>query len=313
MTTDGIPHFAANKGDLGREDYWIDGPTFALAVAVYALFLTLTATYAYWPWWLILPLGAATICLHGSLQHEAVHGYPFRSRWLNRLVIGWPLWLWLPYDHYERSHLTHHIDENLTDPRLDPESNYLAAEQWRSLSAPHRFCRRIMATLAGRLLIGPIYYAVFVWRDLLREIARGDPKAIRLLLWYIPSLGLVLWWTIGYCGIPFWDYLLFFAYPGSAMTLLRSYAEHRAMPKSAERSVILEAGFFWRLMFLNNNLHALHHAEPGLAWHRRPARYRARKAEWLAANGNYFMPGYFWLAARYLAKAKEPILHPDFP
>ena len=39
------------------------------------------------------------------------------------------------------------------------------------------------------------------------------------------------------------------------------------------------------LMFLNNNLHALHHAEPGLAWYRLPARYRQRRAELLAENG----------------------------
>ena len=64
------------------------------------------------------------------------------------------------------------------------------------------------------------------------------------------------------------------------------------------------------LMFLNNNLHALHHAEPGLAWYRLPARYRARRQELLAGNGGYRYGGYLEIAARYLVKPKEHPRHP---
>jgi fatty acid desaturase len=63
-------------------------------------------------------------------------------------------------------------------------------------------------------------------------------------------------------------------------------------------------------MFLNNNLHMLHHAEPGLAWYRLPARYRAERARLLAANGGYLMRGYAEVFARYLLWPKERPVHP---
>jgi len=46
-----------------------------------------------------------------------------------------------------------------------------------------------------------------------------------------------------------------------------------------ERTAIVDAGRIVGLLYLYNNLHALHHAEPGTVWHQRPARYRLRQAE----------------------------------
>jgi fatty acid desaturase len=63
-------------------------------------------------------------------------------------------------------------------------------------------------------------------------------------------------------------------------------------------------------MFLNNNLHALHPAEPGLAWYKLPARYRERRAELLKNNGGYRYGGYLEIAARYLVRPKEHPRHP---
>ena len=103
---------------------------------------------------------------------------------------------------------------------------------------------------------------------------------------------------------------MFFAYPGVSLTLLRSYLEHQARPAPGERSVLIEAGWPLALMFLNNNLHALHHAEPGLAWYRLPARYRARRRELLENNGGYRYSGYMEIAARYLLRPKEHPRHP---
>ena len=64
------------------------------------------------------------------------------------------------------------------------------------------------------------------------------------------------------------------------------------------------------LLFLNNNLHALHHAEPGLAWYRLPARYRERREELLAKNGGYRYGGYGEIVLRYLLWPKENPRHP---
>src|ERR1700742_3243439 len=151
---------AASKGDFGRDYYTVDWPTIGLALAIYAAFLLVTYFHNDLPWWALLPLGGYIVGLHGSLQHEAVHGYPTRSPFANMMVAGWALWLWLPYGSYRRLHLQHHIDEQLTDPLRDPESNYVTAAQWAQMSKLHRNIRMLMGSLAGRFIIGPIYFGV---------------------------------------------------------------------------------------------------------------------------------------------------------
>ncbi len=55
----------------------------------------------------------------------------------------------------------------------------------------------------------------------------------------------------------------------------------------------------------------LHHAEPTLAWHRRPARYRAVRTDLLRASRYHLIASYAQLARNYLFEAKEPLLHPS--
>lgn len=299
-----------NKGDAGRHAYVADLPTLFLGFGIYAGFFLLTWYWHALPGWLIFAVGAPLVCLHGSLQHEAVHGYPFRSKALNRVFAGWSLWLWMPYDIYVRSHLKHHIDEDLTDPLIDPESNYLTPAQWAAMSAPHRLIRQAMRTMAGRLLLGPAYYTVHLVDDLVRHVLTGDFAKLKPWAWHIPTTALILYWVCGVCDIAPWTYILLVAYPGTSMALLRSYAEHRARPDEKHRTVILEAGPFWSLMFLWNNLHALHHHEPGLAWWKRSRRYQELKGMLLEGNGHYLVPGYSALAKDYLLAPKEPLIHP---
>ncbi len=289
---------------------FIDWPTLAVGAGTYLGWGCLTWFYHALPWWLVLPLGGYLVCLHGSMQHEAVHGYPFRSRWLNSAFVFPSLWLWLPYTHYRETHLIHHRDERLTSPLDDPESNYVTEAEWRAMQPWHRLLRAVLATLAGRLLIGPAYYSIGVWTASARKLAAGNRLQRRHWLIHVPAAAVVLVWTMGVCGIPPGLYLLLFAYPGLSLTLLRSYAEHRAARPVAERTAIAEAAPLVNLLYLYNNLHALHHAEPATVWHRRPARYRARRDEILGANGGYLFRGYGELLARYLFRAKEPVVHP---
>lgn len=300
----------ANKGNWGRHDYAIDWPTLTLAFAVYIAFFLLTWNHAALPWWILFPAGAVVVAVQGSLQHEAVHGYPTRWAQANLLIAGWPLWLWLPYQNYEMTHLKHHLDEDLTDPFEDPESNYLTPEIWARMSPLHRAVRTAMGTLAGRVVLGPVYFAAMTWIGLGRALYRLDMTALRPWAWHLIAMSAVLYWVIGICGMPLWLYVLCFAYPGTSLTLVRSFAEHRAAPEAKARTAIIEAGPFWSLVFLHNNLHAMHHAEPGLAWYRRPVRYRELKEQLLAENGHYFIRGYGALAADYLLKPKEPLFHP---
>jgi fatty acid desaturase len=302
---------SASKGDSGRKAYTIDWPTIGLAAAIYSVFLVTTYFHASIPWWLLLPMGACIVGIQGSLQHEAVHGYPTRWPVVNLLIAGWALWIWLPYGTYRRLHLQHHIDEQLTDPLRDPESNYVTAAQWGKMGRFHRLLRRAMGSLAGRFLIGPIYFAVMNYVELGEALLRGDRRILTPWFWHVFAVAGILGWVIGVCHMPFWQYALFFAYPGTSMALVRSFAEHRWAHDHNHRSAIIESGPFWSMLFLNNNLHVLHHLEPGLVWWRRPARYREIREELLAANGGYLIKGYWSLMRRHLITPKEPLLHPN--
>lgn len=313
METRTSPALAAGqrKGDFGRHAYRIDWPTLTLAYGIYFSFLLITFSYHYLPWWIVCPLGAVIVALHGSLQHEGTHGYPTRWTAVNSFIVGWPLWLWLPYLNYRSAHLQHHIDENLTDPAIDPESNYLTQAQWLAMSPFHRLMRQAMRPLLGRMLFGPVYYAVMGLHDLTNALLRGNLAVLRAWAWHLPAAALILYWVLVVCGMPLWVYVLGFAYPGTALALVRSFAEHRAHASVRGRTVICEAGRFWSWLFLYNNLHVVHHDEPGLAWYNRPARYRLRKPELTAEAEHYVVPGYHRLFGRYSFTAKEPLLHPQ--
>jgi fatty acid desaturase len=288
----------------------IDWPTLALAVGVHAAFGVLTWFARDLSWWAILPLGAVLICLQSSLQHEAVHGYPTPWRWVNYAIAAPALWLWLPYGINRRSHLQHHIDENLTDPRLDPESNYLSPQAWAEMSLMHRTVRGLMATLLGRITIGPLYYATQSLGDLVLAHKNGDRDLLKHWAIHAVFVAALLWWVTQVCGISFGEYLLLFAWPGTGLALIRSFAEHRAAPDVGARTATVEAGWFMGFLYLNNNLHALHHAEPSAPWHQRPATYLRQRAEILGRSRYHLVSGYLHLFRNHLLDAKEPLLHP---
>lgn len=106
-------------------------PTIALTAACYGLWVLATL----WAAAVWLPLGialtAVAITLHSSLQHEVLHGHPFRRPALNAALVFPALGLFVPYLRFRDTHLAHHQDARLTDPYDDPESNYLAPPVWK--------------------------------------------------------------------------------------------------------------------------------------------------------------------------------------
>ena len=91
----------------------------------------------------------------------------------------------------------------------------------------------------------------------------------------------VVYWVTVVCGIPFWLYVVAMVVPGNAILLIRSFAEHRAFAGMRERTALIENSWVLGPLFLFNNLHSLHHAEPLLPWYRYNARYEvdARTAD----------------------------------
>jgi fatty acid desaturase len=290
----------------------IEWPTLALAAGIYGMFFLLTWNHAVLPWWLLLPLGTITVVLHGSLQHEVIHGHPTRARWLNDGLGKPSLWLWLPYELYRESHLRHHRNDILTDPLDDPESYYVTGRRWQDLSPIMRGVLIVNQTLLGRFALGPALAVTGFWREELRQARWGDRRHIIVWLEHAGWVALVLAWALGVCGMPFWQYLLFFAFPGTALSMLRSYMEHRPAADPGARCAIVEDTGPFGFLFLHNNLHAVHHRWPGVPWYRLPGLYRERREEILAWNGGYLIEGYRTIARRFLLRPKDHPIHPDY-
>lgn len=288
----------------------MEWPTLGLAATIYLSWLLLTAGHEVMPGWLLFILGGLVSGWHASFQHEATHGHPTPSRAFNSLLAGLPLLIWLPYRLFEREHRRHHANPALTDPLEDPESFYVLERDWRRMNRVRRGLLLVNNTLAGRLTLGPVLVvASLLWRQAWL-IGRGDRVAGLDWGFHGAGLAMVFGWLVLVADFPIWLYLLCFVYPGTALLLLRSFIEHRPHEEAPGRTVIVEAGRAFSLLFLNNNLHAVHHEYPAIPWYRLPSAYRARREAVLRANAGFVFTGYGEIARRYLFRVKDHPVHP---
>ena len=200
----------------------IEWPTLGLILAVYAALGSLVWFHSFLPWFIILPVGAYLACLHGSLQHEALHGHPTNSRRVNEILVYISPQLWLPYGRYRDLHLQHHNDMNLTCPVRDPESYYLLPETWSTMPGWRRRLNHFNNTLLGRMLVGPAISVVQFWGDEFRSMARGRRQGMVCWLSFAASTLIVLTF-VAWCKMPIWQYLLLIAYPSVSLALVRSF------------------------------------------------------------------------------------------
>lgn len=284
-------------------------PTIALLTLVYCAFAALTLAAGTLPLPLIIAGLALTLALHSSLQHEVLHGHPFRNQRLNDATVFPALGLFIPYLRFKDTHLQHHFDPNLTDPYEDPETNYLDVLAWQAMPGWQRHLAQANNTLAGRMLLGPLLGLARFYAGDLRAMARGDRRVQLSYALHIPAMALPLAWVLMATTLPLWAYALA-AYGAMAILKIRTYLEHQAHIRAAGRSVIIEDRGLLALLFLNNNYHAVHHAHPRVAWHKLPALFESRRAEFLARNEGYAFPSYRAIFARYLLRAKDPVAHP---
>lgn len=288
----------------------IELPTLALAAVIYGGWLTLTWSWSALPPWLWLPAAAWLLAWHNSLQHEAVHGHPTGRPAVDATIAGIPLGLWLPFPIYRSSHLAHHGTAFLTDPFDDPESYYVDGGSWRRMSRVHRAVLAAMQTVIGRLLLGPPVVVLRFFAAEVRLVAGGELARLRIWAVHAAACAAVLAWVVGVSGIPLWLYLLGFVYPGLSLTLLRSFIEHRPAGEQVARSALVEAGPVMSLLYLNNNLHALHHAAPQIAWYQLPSVYRETRAALLRRNGGFRYAGYLEVLCRFALRAKDSPVAP---
>ena len=114
-----------------------------------------------------------------------------------------------------------------------------------------------------------------------------------------------LWWT-GFALVPY----LIAVYASLSVLMIRTFLEHQAAEAPEARTVIIERGGPFALLFLNNNLHAVHHDRPSVPWYRIPELYRRERDRYLARTGDYRYRSYWDVFRRYLVAPKEPVLWP---
>ncbi|GLS88303.1 fatty acid desaturase [Cypionkella aquatica] len=258
----------------------------------------------------VLLVGIA-VAQFSSLQHEVLHGHPFRHQILNEALVFPALMPWVPYLRFKDTHLQHHFDPALTDPYDDPESNYLDPDVWARTSSVMRGLLRFNNTLAGRVLIGPALGTFIFLRDEVAFLRQGRRRV--WLAWGLHLLGLlpVLAW-LAWAGMPVWAYLLA-CYFGTALLKIRTFLEHRAHEAFRARTVVVEDRGPLSYLFLNNNFHVVHHMHPNVPWYELPALYRSRREHYLRRNEAYVYRSYPQVIRQYFWRAKDPVPHPVWP
>ncbi len=285
----------------------IEWPTVALFFLAYAVWGGAVFWLAGGALWLAVPLAAVAIAFHGSLQHEAIHGHP--TGWASvDTALAWPpLTLVIPYLRFRDTHLDHHRDAHLTDPYDDPETHFLDPDTWQALPAPLRLLLDANNTMLGRMTLGPaIGSFCFVrsdWRN-----RSTDPRIGRGWLWHVPT-GTTVLILVSLSPMPLWAYMLA-AYTALSLLRIRTFLEHQAHEQARARSVIIEDRGPLAFLFLNNNLHAVHHAHPQVAWYDLPALYKSRSERYLAMNEGYRFNSYAEVLRLYLFRRKDPVPHP---
>ncbi|MBD3662494.1 fatty acid desaturase [Sulfitobacter sp. TSTF-M16] len=291
---------------IGRIAHW-DWPTlwlFAGAVLVLGIALLLPEGWGALGF-VLLVLG---LVLHSSLSHEILHGHPFASERAGTLLGLVQPGLAIPYLRFKRLHLDHHMDARLTDPYDDPESNYLDPAVWAGLSRFSKITLQFNNTLLGRMLIGPLIAQWAFMRGDLARILKGDRQVLWDWVLHMPGAVLVVW-LVTLSAVPLWLYLLA-CYVALSVLKIRTFLEHQAHEHCAGRTVIIEDRGLLALLFLNNNLHVVHHMHPTVAWYRLPDLYRSQKQRFQARNDGYVYQSYSQIFRRFFLRRKDPVAHP---
>ena len=194
MTTRAMPHE-------------IEWPTLAMLGLAYGAFAAGTLL---WPVSAILSVivTALAIAQFSSLQHEVLHGHPFRNQTLNEALVFPALTLTVPYGRFRDTHLAHHYDPNLTDPYDDPESNYMDPKVWERTSRPMQKLLRLNNTLLGRILLGPAIGTWFFSGPDMAQMLAGNRRILQS--WVMHGLGFVpvLIWLWGFTEMPVWAWVV---------------------------------------------------------------------------------------------------------
>ncbi len=283
-----------------------EGPTWLVLIATFVCWAGLVIFHEIIPWYALMIGGGLVTALHASLVHESVHclrGAPGLKKvpgWVRPALFFLPLGVWYPYFMYVRSHTAHHRDAYLTVPDRDPESFYYREEDWRRLAPVLKMIMIANQTFAGRMILGPVIVLGRLITGEIESYRIGNKDVVGTWALHLAGLAVLFALVSGWAGMAWWHYVVFFAYPGLVFSLIRSFTEHRSGDRPEHCTAIVETGWFFGLLFLNNNLHVVHHRHPAMKWYEIPAYYRQHRQKIAEQNKGFVFRGYRDVIGRYL-------------
>ena len=301
----GVMGMASRVFGKMREFEW---PTLIVLGATYLVWLSATTLMAEMSLALAIPVLAVAIAQYSSLQHEMIHGHPFKKPRWNAAIVFPSLLPVIPYARFRDLHLAHHRDSDLTDPFDDPESNYLSPYRWSELPSVARLALNANNTLLGRLTLGPaIGTGVFLWSEF--RLLASDRAVRRAWLLHVPAVAVVGFWLFAVASLPAWAYAVA-CYAALSLLRIRTFLEHQAHERVRGRTVIIDECGPLAFLFLMNNFHVVHHMHPRVPWYRLPKLFRANRSRYLRFNDGYFYRSYAEVFRLYFLRRKDPVPHP---
>jgi fatty acid desaturase len=203
---------------------------------------------------------------HLSMQHEVLHGHPFKNQFLNDALGGIPVTLWIPYLAFKKDHHEHHLSD-LTNPALDNESYYVSQEQWDNAGPIRRAAWTANRTILFRMFVWTIVSTITYVLSVLKRAVRNEKSDRLAVTLHIIGVAFVVY-LVSLSSMPLWQFALGTVYGGRILNAIRPFPEHKYQSGVETRTAMIMAGRFMSLRMLNNNLHVAHHEEPGVPWYR---------------------------------------------
>jgi len=240
--------------------------TLAVVIAVYGLTVLTVLRYDVLTPWLAVPMLAVLGAWHLSMQHEVLHGHPFKNQFLNDFIGGIPVTLWIPYLAFKKDHHEHHLSD-LTNPALDNESYYVTQEQWDKAGNIRRAAWTANRTILFRMFVWTIVSTITYVLSVLKRAVRGEKGDRLAVALHVVGLVFVVY-LVSLSSMPLWQFALGTLYGGRILNAIRPFPEHKYQSGVETRTAMIMAGRFMSLLMLNNNLHVAHHEEPWVPWYR---------------------------------------------
>ena len=254
---------SSTTGVLREAGEW---KTLGVIVAVYGLTVLTVVRYDVLTPWLAIPMLAVLGAWHLSMQHEVLHGHPFKSQFINDAIGNIPVTLWMPYFAFKKDHHEHHKSD-LTNPELDNESFYVTQEQWDNAGTIRRAAWTANRTILFRMFVWTIVSTIsYVTLVLKRAVRNEQGDRLAVVLHVIGVVAVV--YLVSLSSMPLWQFALGTVYGGRILNAIRPFPEHKYQNGVETKTAMIMAGPFMSLLMLNNNLHIAHHDDPKIPWYR---------------------------------------------